>query len=90
MGYDAMYVTRDAIERAGSANPQAINDELKNTENFPGVTGTFSFDELHNRAYGDGQFLILRKCRELQCIIRNIDPAVNIGIFRSVFLTDLQ
>lgn len=48
MGYDAMYVTRDAIERAGSANPQAINDELKNTENFPGVTGTFSFDELHN------------------------------------------
>ncbi len=48
MAYDAAYVVRDAIERAGSAAPSEINAELKNTENFEGVTGTFSFDELHN------------------------------------------
>lgn len=48
MAYDATYVVRDAIERAGSAAPSAINAELANTENFEGVTGTFSFDELHN------------------------------------------
>ncbi len=48
MAYDAAYVVRDAFERAGSAAPSAVNAELQNTENFEGVTGTFSFDELHN------------------------------------------
>jgi branched-chain amino acid transport system substrate-binding protein len=48
MAYDAAYVMRDAIERAGSDNRQAINDALAETENFEGVTGTFSYDEMHN------------------------------------------
>lgn len=48
MAYDATYVMADAVERAGSAEPQALNDELANTQDFEGVTGTFSFDELHN------------------------------------------
>lgn len=48
MAYDAAYVMRDAIERAGSENRQAINDALAETENFEGVTGTFSYDEMHN------------------------------------------
>ena len=48
MAYDAAYVVRDAIERAESASPSAINSELANTESFEGVTGTFSFDENHN------------------------------------------
>ena len=48
MSYDAAYVVKEAIERAGSAAPSAINAELKNTQDFKGVTGTFSFDDLHN------------------------------------------
>jgi len=48
MAYDATYVMRDAIERAGSDNRQAINDALAETENFEGVTGTFSYDDMHN------------------------------------------
>ena len=48
MAYDAAYVMRDAIERAGSENRQAINDALAETENFEGVTGTFSYDDMHN------------------------------------------
>lgn len=48
MAYDAAYVMRDAIERAGSENRQAINDALAETKNFEGVTGTFSYDEMHN------------------------------------------
>lgn len=48
MAYDATYVVKDAIERAGSAAPSAINAELENTNDFPGVTGKFSFDDLHN------------------------------------------
>lgn len=48
MAYDAAYVMRDAIERAGSENRQAINEALAATENFAGVTGTFSYDDMHN------------------------------------------
>lgn len=48
MAYDAAYVVKEAIERADSVAPSAINAELGNTSNFTGVTGTFSFDALHN------------------------------------------
>lgn len=48
MAYDGAYVVKDAIERAGSADPAAINEALAETKDFEGVTGTFSFDDLHN------------------------------------------
>ena len=48
MAYDATYVAKEAIERADSLSPAGINDELANTKDFKGVTGTFSFDDLHN------------------------------------------
>lgn len=48
MAYDAAYIMRDAIERAGSDNRQAINEALAETEDFEGVTGTFSYDDMHN------------------------------------------
>lgn len=48
MAYDAAYVMRDAIERAGSENRQAINEALAETIDFEGVTGTFSYDDMHN------------------------------------------
>ena len=48
MAYDAAYVMRDAIERAGSENREEINQALAETEDFEGVTGTFSYDDMHN------------------------------------------
>lgn len=48
LAYDAAYLAADAIERAGSADSQAITDALANTTDFDGVTGTFSIDENHN------------------------------------------
>ncbi len=48
LAYDSVYIVKEAIERAGSTDPTAINEELAKTENFEGVTGTFSFDEGHN------------------------------------------
>ena len=35
----------DAIERAGSADPQAIRDALAKTQNFEGATGMISINE---------------------------------------------
>lgn len=48
LAYDAAYVMFDAIERAGSENRAAINKALGETASFAGITGTFSYDAMHN------------------------------------------
>jgi len=48
LGYDLGKYIADAITRAGSTDPEAIKDALASTENFAGVTGTFSMGEDHN------------------------------------------
>lgn len=48
LAYDAAQLVFDAITTADSTDPQAITDALAATEDFEGVTGTFSFDENHN------------------------------------------
>lgn len=45
LGYDAYMLIIDAIERAGSADPEAIQAELVKTEGFVGATGTITLDE---------------------------------------------
>ena len=48
LAYDAVYIAKEAIERAGSTDPVAVNAEIEKTENFAGITGTYSFDEKHD------------------------------------------
>lgn len=48
LGYDCGKFIVDAIERAGEATPEKIKEALAATENFAGVTGSFSMDEDHN------------------------------------------
>lgn len=48
LAYDAAKLVCDAIERAGSAEPEAIKDALAATSEFKAVTGTLSIDENHN------------------------------------------
>lgn len=43
LGYDAVYLLADAIERAGSTEPEAIRQALLETEGFEGVTGTVTY-----------------------------------------------
>lgn len=45
LGYDAYMVIMDAIEKAGSADPKAIRDELAKIEGFVGATGNITLDE---------------------------------------------
>lgn len=45
LGYDTYLIVRDAIERAGSAEPEAIRDALAETEGFEGATGLTTLDE---------------------------------------------
>lgn len=46
-GYDAMMIIASAIRRGG-LNRYRIRDALANTRNFPGVTGSISFDHQGN------------------------------------------
>ncbi len=47
LGYDSMYMLKNAIEAAGTTDPAAVRDALENSEgNY--VTGHIRFDEKHN------------------------------------------
>ncbi|NLJ78168.1 MAG: ABC transporter substrate-binding protein [Tissierellia bacterium] len=48
LGYDLAYFLKDALERAGEADTEKLREALEATENFSGVTGSFSMDEFHN------------------------------------------
>jgi branched-chain amino acid transport system substrate-binding protein len=45
LSYDALMLLADAIERAESQRPAAVRDAIAATSDFPGVTGSISFDE---------------------------------------------
>ncbi len=47
LGYDAAYLYKEAIEKAGKTDKQAIIDAMKAIE-FEGVTGNLKFDENNN------------------------------------------
>ncbi len=45
LGYDTYLLVRDAIERAGSTDPQAIRDAIAETKDFEGATGLTTLDQ---------------------------------------------
>ncbi len=47
LGYDSVYLVKQAIENAGSLDKKVVTDSIKNIE-FTGVTGSFKFDENNN------------------------------------------
>ncbi len=44
LGFDAYLLLRDAIDRAGSADPVKINEAIRSTKNFEGATGYITID----------------------------------------------
>ena len=48
LAYDSVYLVKNAIAIAGSSDPTAINEALSEISDFPGITGTFSFDAMHD------------------------------------------
>ena len=45
LGYDTMYLMADAIKRAGSTDAAAITKAIKETKDFPGITGKITFGD---------------------------------------------
>ncbi|HJD24387.1 MAG TPA: ABC transporter substrate-binding protein [Firmicutes bacterium] len=65
LGYDAMHILADAIERAGSTDAEAIIQAMSET-NYSGLTGTTTFDENRNpvreaviTTFEDGAYKVL-------------------------------
>ena len=53
LAYDAVYMLKQAIETAGSADPAAVRDALADTSAvYDGVTGTFSLDSVGTPSKG--------------------------------------
>lgn len=48
LGYDTVYLLKDAIERAGVVDSKKIKEELAKTENLELVSGLYSVDENHH------------------------------------------
>jgi branched-chain amino acid transport system substrate-binding protein len=48
LGYDAMRVLADSIQRAGSTDGPKLRDALAQTRNFPGVTGVITINKERN------------------------------------------
>ncbi|MDR1482100.1 MAG: ABC transporter substrate-binding protein [Synergistaceae bacterium] len=57
MAYDSVYWLKDAIERAGSADPSKIRDALESTSGLKLMHATLTMDELHNPKDKDGIIL---------------------------------
>lgn len=47
LGYDAGYLLAEAIEQAGSAEPEKIQEALANIKDFEGISGEMTIDEKH-------------------------------------------
>ena len=45
LGYDTMYLLADALKRAGSTDAAAITKAIKETKDFPGITGKITFGD---------------------------------------------
>lgn len=72
LGYDAYMLILNAIERARSKDPIKINDAIRSTKNFIGVSGLITIDESGNAIkpvvivqVKDGKFTF----------VRNIEPS---------------
>ena len=63
MAYDAVYWVKDAIERAGSDDPEKIRDALEDTKGLNLLHCVLTIDEFHNPKDKDG---VILKCDEEQ------------------------
>ena len=71
LGFDTYILAKDAIERANSAEPQAIRDALADTSGFEGATGLITLD-----ANGDAtKTSVIKKVENCQYVYEaKVDP----------------
>lgn len=71
LGYDAMKILADAMNRASALDGPSIREALAQTKDFPGVTGTITIDE--NRNASKPAVILQIKGREFK-YVTTIEP----------------
>lgn len=71
LGYDAMRLMADAIQRAGSTDPAKIRDALAATKNFPGASGSITMDKNRN---AQKPIVILKTTATGSEFVKSIEP----------------
>ncbi len=74
MAYDSMYWLKDAIERAGSDDPEKIRDALEATKDLKLMHATLTMDEFHNPKDKDGIMLAADIAAQKAVFAKKIRP----------------
>lgn len=71
LGADAYLIMVDAIERAGSTDPQKIRDALESTKDFQGITGVITINDHHDAV----KSAVIRQVRGGEFVyVSSVDP----------------
>lgn len=74
MAYDSVYWLKDAIERAGSTNPQKVRDALEDTKGLKLLHCTLTMDEFHNPKDKDGVMLVCDTAQKKAVFFKKVRP----------------
>jgi branched-chain amino acid transport system substrate-binding protein len=74
MAYDCVYWLKDAIERAGSTDPQKIRDALEDTKGLKLLHAVLTMDEFHNPKDKDGVMLICDAAQQKALFFKKVRP----------------
>jgi branched-chain amino acid transport system substrate-binding protein len=73
LGYDSIGIVADAIKRAQSTTPEAINAAILATKNYPGVTGLITIDSARNSK----KAAVVLETTETEFIFKNkVNPSI--------------
>ncbi|MBI4733941.1 MAG: ABC transporter substrate-binding protein, partial [Rubrobacteridae bacterium] len=71
LAYDAFNLIVEAIRETNSMEPERIRNALKNTKDFKGVTGNYTFDESRNPQKGG---VIIKINKDGEEFVKRIEP----------------
>ncbi len=74
MAYDCVYWLKDAIERAGSDDPEKVRDALEKTAGLKLLHCTLTMDEFHNPKDKDGVMLVCDPEHKKALFFTNVRP----------------
>jgi branched-chain amino acid transport system substrate-binding protein len=74
MAYDCVYWLKDAIERAGSADPEKVRDALEATKDLKLMHAVLTMDEFHNPKDKDGVMLACDATQKKALFFKKVRP----------------
>jgi branched-chain amino acid transport system substrate-binding protein len=74
MAYDCLYWLKDAIERAGTDDPEKVRDALEATKDLKLMHAVLTMDEFHNPKDKDGVMLVCDPVQKKALFFKKVRP----------------